>query len=119
MANDPIDDDRDLLISAYREFNERNIDRVLALMRPDVVWPNGMEGGTVDGHDGVRAYWTRQWTLIDPYVEPLSFEQDDKGRTVVHVHQVVRDLCGKLLIDTTVRHAYSIRQGLIERMEIE
>ena len=75
MANDPIDDDRDLLISAYREFNERNIDRVLALMRPDVVWPNGMEGGTVDGHDGVRAYWTRQWTLIDPYVEPLSFEQ--------------------------------------------
>jgi hypothetical protein len=46
-------------------------------------------------------------------------EKDEGQRTVVHVHQVVRDLNGKLLIDTAVRHAYTIRQGLIERMEIE
>lgn len=119
MANDPIGEDQELLISAYREFNARHIDAVLALMHPDVVWPNGMEGGTVHGRDGVREYWTRQWAMLNPRVEPLSFERDDKGRTVVRVHQVVRDLSGKLLIDTTVRHVYSIRQGLIERMEIE
>jgi hypothetical protein len=119
MANDRIGDDRELLISAYREFNARHIDAVLALMHSNVVWPNGMEGGTVHGHDGVREYWTRQWAMLDPRVEPLSFERDGKGRTVVSVHQVVRDLGGRLMIDTTVRHAYSIRQGLIERMEIE
>lgn len=119
MTNDPISGDREILIAAYREFNARHIDAVLALMQPDVVWPNGMEGGYVYGHDGVRQYWTRQWGVLDPHVEPLSFERDEKGRTVVSVHQVVRDLNGKLLIDTTVRHAYSIRNGLIERMEIE
>jgi ketosteroid isomerase-like protein len=119
MANDPLDDDREILISAYREFNARHIDAVLALMHPDVVWPNGMEGGTVYGHDGVREYWTRQWEVLDPHVDPISFERDEKGRTVVLVHQVVRDLGGKLLVDTTVRHAYSIRNRLIERMEIE
>ena len=119
MDNDPISGDREILIAAYREFNARNIDAVLALMRPDVVWPNGMEGGYVHGHDGVREYWTRQWGILDPHVEPMSFEKDDKGRTVALVHQVVRDLSGKLLIDTAVRHAYSIRNGLIERMEIE
>jgi hypothetical protein len=119
MANDSMVGNRELLIVAYREFNARHIDAVLALMHPDVVWPNGMEGGYVHGRDGVCAYWTRQWGLIDPNVEPLSMEKDEKGRTVVEVHQVVRDLNGKLLIDTIVHHAYTIRAGLIERMEIE
>jgi ketosteroid isomerase-like protein len=119
VVDDSDFDDRELLNTAYREFNARHIDSVLALMHPDVVWPNGMEGGYVYGHDGVREYWTRQWGVIDPHVEPLRMEKDEGQRTVVHVHQVVRDLNGKLLIDTAVRHAYTIRQGLIERMEIE
>jgi len=119
VASDSTRNDRELLIAAYRGFNARNIDAVLALMHPSVVWPNGMEGGYVDGHDGVRQYWTRQWGMIDPHVEPMRFEKDERDRTVVHVHQVVRDLDGKLLSDITVRHAYTIRHGLIERMEIE
>jgi hypothetical protein len=32
---------------------------------------------------------------------------------------VVRDKAGQVLVDTTVRHAYRLREGLIERMEIE
>jgi hypothetical protein len=32
---------------------------------------------------------------------------------------VVRDREGKLLADTMVRHVYSLRDGLIERMEID
>jgi hypothetical protein len=119
MVDDSIGNDQEILFAAYREFNARHIDAVLALMRSDVVWPNGMEGGFVHGHEGVRQYWTRQWGMIDPHVEPLRMEKDEKGRTIVHVHQVVRDLNGNLLIDAMVRHAYSIRQDLIERMEIE
>jgi hypothetical protein len=113
MARNPIGDEREFLLTAYREFNARHIDAVLALMHLHVVWPNGMEGGYVHGHDGVREYWTRQWGIVDPHVQPMSFERDAQGRTVVSVHQVVRDLSGKLLIDTTVRHAYSIRDSLI------
>ena len=119
MANDPLSGDREVLIAAYREFNARRIDAVLALMHPSVVWPNGMEGGYVHGHDGVRAYWTRQWAMIDPHVEPLNIENDDAGHAVVEVHQVVRDLDGNLLLDTIVHHAYTLRDGMIERMEIE
>jgi ketosteroid isomerase-like protein len=119
MTIDALGGDRELLAAAYREFNARHIDAVLALMHPDVVWPNGMEGGYVHGHDGVRAYWTRQWGLIDPHVEPLKIEKDAKGRTVVEVHQVARDLNGNLLLDNIVHHAYTIRDNLIERMEIE
>jgi ketosteroid isomerase-like protein len=37
---------QELLGRAYEAFNARDIDGVLATMRADVEWPNGMEGGT-------------------------------------------------------------------------
>ena len=112
-------DERELLRAAYRDFNARRLDAVLALMQPDVIWPNGMEGGFVYGHEGVRDYWIRQWSILDPHVEPLEINPDDRGRFIVKVHQVVRDLEGKLLVDTIVHHAYTLRDFLIERMDIE
>lgn len=45
-------------------------------MHPDVASANGMEGGHVYGHEAVRDYWTRQWKLIDPQVEPQGFQHD-------------------------------------------
>jgi len=107
-----------LLQKAYTAFNARDIDAALATMKPDVEWPNGMEGGTVHGHEGVRAYWTRQWGMINPHVDPVSFNPDSSGRIVVGVHQVVRDLAGNLLTDRMVEHIYSLEDGLIRSMEI-
>lgn len=107
-----------LLKQAYEAFNARDIDGALATMKADVVWPNGMEGGTVHGHDGVRSYWTRQWRMIDPHVEPVGFKVDDARRVVVTVHQVVRDLAGKTLLDRMVEHVYTMEGGLIRSMEI-
>jgi hypothetical protein len=107
-----------LLQKAYAAFNARDIDGALATMNPDVVWPNAMEGGTVHGHDGVRSYWTRQWGMIDPHVDPVSFNEDESGRIIVDVHQVVSDLTGKQLLDRIVQHVYTLRNGLIQRMDI-
>lgn len=110
--------DRELLVIIYSAFNARDIDAVLALMHTDVDWPNGMEGGRMYGHQGVRDYWTRQWGLIDPRVEPVGFRTDEDGRTVVDVHQVVRDLAGNVILDAMVEHIYLIEDGLIKSMEI-
>jgi ketosteroid isomerase-like protein len=111
--------EREILTAAYRDFNARHIDAVLSLMAPDVVWPNGFEGGFVYGHDGVRNYWTHQWQVLDPKVEPVEIHELADGRFAVEVHQVVHDREGKLLLDTTVRHIYQIRDGQIVRMDIE
>ena len=111
-------DDTELLRKAYDAFNQRNLDAALALMAPEVDWPNGMEGGRVHGREGVREYWTRQWAMIDPHVDPVEMAPDEQGRIVVDVHQVVRELSGKLLMDQMVQHIYTIRDGLIERMDI-
>src|SRR5579863_2977525 len=110
--------DTELLKKAYAAFNARDIDGALATMKPDVVWPNGMEGGTVHGHEGVRAYWTRQWGMLDPHVEPKTFEADASGKIVVGVHQVVHDRAGKLLLDRMVEHVYTLEDDLIRSMDI-
>jgi len=113
-----IREERDLLQFVYAAFNRREIDAILAKMHPQVEWPNGMEGGWVHGHEGVRAYWKRQWGVVDPQVEPMSMEAGGDGRTIVNVHQIVRDLKGTVLMDRMVQHVYRISGGLIEKMEI-
>ena len=111
-------DGKQVLRRAYTAFNARDIGGALATMHVDVEWPNGMEGGTVHGHDGVRQYWTRQWSLIDPHVEPVRFHFDGAGRVIVGVQQLVRDLEGNVLVDRMVEHIYRIESGLIRSMEI-
>lgn len=108
----------DLITTAYAAFNRRDIDSVLALMTPDVDWPNGMEGGRVIGHEQVRSYWTRQWNMIDPHVDPVEIEEDPSDSVTVRVHQLVRDLSGNVLMDRFVRHVYSFKSDLIYRMDI-
>ena len=114
-----MENERKILEAAYRNFNARKLDAVLALMTPGVEWPNGWEGGYVHGHEGIRDYWTRQWAAIDPKVEPVEIHKLDDGRFAVQVHQVVHDREGRLLADQQVRHIYRLRDGLIERMDIE
>lgn len=108
-----------LIKKAYAAFNKRDIDTVLSTFHPAVHWSNGWEGGYVDGHDGVRDYWTRQWKEIDPNVEPTGFKQREDGRLEVSVHQVAKDLEGTVLFDGMVKHIYTFEDGLIKSMDIE
>jgi hypothetical protein len=102
----------------YDRFNARDMETVLAALHVDVVWANGVEGGHVHGRDGVRSYWTRQWAMVDPRVEPVSFSAGSDGKVVVEVHQIVRDLQGKVLVDQMVGHIFQIGNGLVKRFDI-
>ena len=111
-------DREELLRRAYAAFNARDVDAALELMHADVDWPNGMEGGRVHGRDAVRAYWKRQFAVIDSRVEPEAFEELRDGRLSVTVHQRVRGPDGEPLSDAHVRHVHEFRDALIVRMEI-
>ena len=108
-----------LLQRTYAAFNARDLETALAAMHPDVTWPNGMEGGSVHGHGGIREYWTRQWAAIDPSVTPVGYRHEPDGRVAVEVRQQVRDRAGKPLFDGMVRHVYRFRDGLVIAMDIE
>lgn len=106
------------LREAYEAFNARNIDGALALMTPDVAWPRAFKGGFVRGSEAVRAYWTEQWSEIDPVVDPISFEHESPVSILAEVHQVVRDLSGAVIADDNVFHRFIFADGLIEKMEL-
>ena len=102
----------------YGAFNRRDIDAAVAGMTEDVDWPNAWEGGRVRGHAEVRAYWTRQWASIDPRVEPTGFSERPGGEVAVDVDQLVRDLDGAVVAAGRVTHVYTLRDGLVARMDI-
>ena len=106
------------LQNLYDAFNKREIETIISFMRPDVKWANGVEGGFVYGRGAVREYWTNQFKDIQPKLKTLKFETDENNRNVVTVHQVIKDLEGNLLADTTVQQIFTIEDGLISLYEI-
>ena len=109
----------EVIRKAYASFNERNIDQALSTMQSDVQWSKAWEGGYISGHDEIRSYWTRQWSEINPKVDPIGFSERDNGSLEVKVHQNVKDLEGGSIFDGTVKHIYRFQDGLIQTMDIE
>jgi ketosteroid isomerase-like protein len=114
-----------LMKHIYERFNARDIDAVLAVLADDVAWANGVEGGHIHGREAVRDYWTRQWGIISPHVEPVAFRQAEEGVMEVEVIQRVFDLDGRPLEgqthglkDKTVLHVFRMEGGRIVRFDI-
>jgi hypothetical protein len=102
----------------YAQFNARDIDAVLAMLDPDVIWANGMDGGHEHGREAVRAYWTRQFAMINARVDPVSLSVLPSGTIIVQAHQVVRDLKDKVLSDEMVGHIFELAGDKITRFDI-
>lgn len=109
----------DLIKKAYAAFNARDIDTALSTMHPEVQWPKAFEGGYVSGHPEIREYWTRQWTEINPNVQPVGFNERQDGTLEITVHQKVKDLQDNTIFDGIVKHIYVLQDGLLRRMDIE
>jgi ketosteroid isomerase-like protein len=107
-----------VLRRAYEAFNQRDLEAALALMDPDVEWPNVLQATTLQGRDAVRAYWLDQFETIDPRAEPEAFEPLGEDEVVVMVHQVVRDRGGTVLADVRLAHGYVFRGDRVARMAI-
>jgi ketosteroid isomerase-like protein len=121
-----MDDNEKVLERIYDRFNARDIDGVLAALTDDVAWANGMDGGHVHGREAVREYWTRQWTMVSPHVEPIGFRRTGDGAIVAKVRQSIRDLEGKPLQaqthglkDKMVGHVFRFRMGKVARFDIQ
>jgi hypothetical protein len=121
-----MDSDIEVLERMYDCFNSRDMEGVLGSLTDDVAWANGMDGGHVHGREGVREYWTRQWAIVSPHVEPVGFDKAPDGSIVVEVRQSVRDLQGRPLQDQThglrdkaVGHVFHFQEGYVTRFDIE
>jgi nuclear transport factor 2 (NTF2) superfamily protein len=115
----PANQREEQLRALYEAFNDRDVDRCLAAMTPDVDWANGWEGGREIGREAVRDYWQRQWAAIDSRADPISITERPDGKVEVAVHLVVRDSAGNVVSDAEGLHVYEFRGDHVERMTIE
>ncbi len=109
---------QDIIERAYNAFNQRDIQAVLSFMSTDVSWPNGWEGGYLNGHNEVRDYWTRQWKEIDPSVTPVFISSLADNKFDVEVRQTIKSKSGEILSDDIAHHIYTFENEKIKKMEI-
>jgi hypothetical protein len=109
----------DLIKQAYSAFNSRDIDTALSTFHAEVQWPRAFEGGYVTGHHEIRKYWTKQWTEINPDVEPLAIIERPNGTFEISVKQTVKDLQSNIIFDGIVKHVFTVQDDLLRRMDIE
>ena len=119
MKDDRMSKTEHLIVAAYTGFNARDIDSVMPLMHQDIHWPKAFEGGYVIGKEAIKAYWTRQWSEINPIVKPQTITLLENGKVEVLVHQLVKDLEGNVLFDGDVKHVYEVKKDLLFQMDIE
>src|SRR5262249_61769067 len=91
-----------------------------------VAWAKVREGGQCRGRGAVRESGTRQWTMVSPHAEPVSFHRTADGAIIAEVRQSVRDLEGKPLQgqthglkDKMVGHVFHLREGKVARFDIQ
>jgi uridine kinase len=106
-----------VLREAYAAFNRRDPERVLALLAPDVAWPDMLQGRVLTGADAVRAYWTHQFTVVDSRVEPERFVVAGE-RVLAVVRQRVTRLDDGTTDERTIGHLYTFRGDLVAAMEV-
>ncbi len=113
-----MENDIQLIKQLYEDFNARKVDALLAKTAQDVMWANGMEGGYVQGHQGLRDYWERQWSSLNPQIKAVGFSKTEAGAILVEAL-----FSGKCLEqefkDMPAGHVFDIKNGLISRFDIQ
>ena len=107
---------RDLLAAAYAAYNRRDVDGLLELLTDDVDWPDG--DARLVGKAAVRRYWLDQFTGTRTHDEPVRFVDLAPDRIAVHLEQTVADRQGRVLSRGAFRYSFTVRDGLISRLDI-
>lgn len=112
--------DEDRIARLYEAFNARDFDRCFAMMVPDVSWPDELENGRLEGLGAVRAYFSNLTAPLRAHYEPISLFTPAAHQVEVLSRQTITSAAdGTVWSSTRARHCYTLRNGLVSRMESE
>ncbi|MDI1364352.1 MAG: nuclear transport factor 2 family protein, partial [bacterium] len=102
----------------FAAYNRRDFATFSAGLHDGVDWPDQLRGGRLKGRAALEAYWGVIDQAIQVEVTPIAFALEQDGRIRVELIQVVRGLTGSLWTDIQVRQYYTLRDGLVWRMDV-
>ncbi len=108
------------LITALYDANQRrDLAAFSAVTHPDLEWPDMTRGGWLKGPAAVQEYWAYNDAALKVEITPVEMSLLPDGRVAVDANQVVWNRSGHLWSDICVRHCYTLRDGLIWRMDVQ
>jgi NAD(P)-dependent dehydrogenase (short-subunit alcohol dehydrogenase family)/ketosteroid isomerase-like protein len=108
----------ELVRQAYAAFNRRDAEAGVALMDPEVDWPNVPKGGFIHGRAQVREHWREQFRQADARIEVAGIAESRDGVVEAQVRQIVRAPDGRKLSDDWLMHVFTFDGERIKRMEV-
>jgi hypothetical protein len=108
-----------LLAPLYEACNRRDIAALAPLLTADVDWPDQAEGGRLTGPLALAAYWARNDESIHVEMAPFAFGLAADGRPFADLVLSIHNLRGQLWQESLVRQLFTLREGLIARMDSE
>lgn len=110
--------DEDRIAQLYEAFNASDFDRCIAMMAPDVIWPDEAEDRLLVGVETVRDYFVSVTAPVRARYEPISLYTASTGQVVVLARQIITSATdGTLWSSLRVRHSFQLEHGLVTRLE--
>lgn len=103
----------------WTALNHQDFEAGLRLLHPDVDWQDIIDGGRLNGIAAVRAYWARINALLTSDSSPITYRLIGEDRIAARMLHSVRDKQGKLWTEEALTQAFTFRDGLIIRMDLE
>jgi uncharacterized protein len=105
----------DLIQRGYGAFNGGDLDAVLELFAPDVVFmplPDSPMGATFHGHEGFRKMTTENAEMFDSYRnEPEEIIEVGDDKVVVLVRSAARGRMSGIEVEGRLAHLWTLRDG--------
>jgi len=108
----------DLVVRLHEAISRRDADTAALLFHPQGRFRNYLDGGEVIGRDGVRAFYRKLFETLAPDVDLLSVRILADGSVQAELQVSVHDRSGRLWSDSRVTATYTIREGLIQSVEL-
>lgn len=102
----------------YDAFNRRDFEGCVGMMAADVIWPDEAEGGLLKGPQAILDYFTGVAAPLRAHHDLISLHTGSDGRVGVLSRQVITSAAdGSEWSSTRVLHRYTLRDGLVVRMD--
>lgn len=108
-----------VLEEAYRAFNVRDLAGIRAILHPDVLWPNTLEGGPLFvGREAALGQFARIFATIVPNIELIRVLEETADTLRVESQYSVESPDGHVWTDTRATLTYHFRDGLLSGLTI-
>ncbi|MET3666482.1 nuclear transport factor 2 family protein [Caulobacter sp. 1776] len=111
--------DEDRIAKLYAAINARDLDAIVSCYAPAARFTDNLEGGVIDGLDGVRAHFTQLLGSVRLEIKAIELAREPDDRLRAHLRVVTRGPGGGLWQDGEITVWYRLERGLIVEQVVD